>query len=171
MTVTAAEEATPTGRPPRIGPLFEWLVWGYAVAILVGETFSGRFATYGVGYVIMAVLSAILAVVAGLVDRFRPGGIVGWWTVFALIIGVLVVSAPTAGSADLNIPLLFATGIDATGARVTYIPLLQTFSSVPTTLFLTVAGLAFWALVGAWVLSLRTWRRAPRKKGEPVVRR
>ena len=171
MTVNPTPEVTPTGRPPRIGPLFEWLVWGYAIAIVLGEAFSGRFATYGSGYIVMVLLSAVLAVVAGLVDRYRPSGIVGWWTVFAMIIGVLVVSAPTAGSSDITIPLFFATGIDATGASVAYIPLLQTFSSVPTTLFLTVAGLAFWALVWAWVLSLRTWRRAPRKKGEPFIRR
>lgn len=167
MTVNPPEEVTPTGRPARIGPLFEWLVWSYAIALIIGEAFSGRFATYGAGYITMALLSAVLAMVAGLVDRFRPGGIVGWWTVFALIIGVLVVSAPTAGSSDITIPLLFATGLDATGARVAYIPILQTFAIMPTTFFLTVAGVAFWALVWAWVLSLRTWRRAPRKKGEP----
>jgi hypothetical protein len=41
---------------------------------------------------------------------------------------------------------------------------------MPATLFETFAGLAFWGLVVAWIMSLRNWRRAPRKKGEPLIK-
>jgi gluconokinase len=42
---------------------------------------------------------------------------------------------------------------------------------MPATLFETLAGVAFWGLVLAWIMSLRNWRRAPRKKGEPLFKR
>jgi hypothetical protein len=171
MTNPVDVELTPTGRPARIGRLFEALTMGYAGVIVLSEAIDGRFAQFGAGYITLTVLSALLALGAGLLDRFRPSGLVGWLTVFAMIIGVLVASAPTAGTSDWSIPLLIATAPNATGAEVIYIPLLQTFASMPATLFETLAGVAFWGLVLAWILSLRNWRRAPRKKGEPLFKR
>lgn len=162
---------TPTGRPARIGVWFEVLTIGYAGVIVLSEGVDGRFAQFGSGYITLTVLSALLALGAGLLDRFRPTGLVGWLTVFALIIGVLVAAAPTAGSSDWYIPLLIATAPNATGVDVVYVPLLQTFANMPATLFETFAGLAFWGLVVAWIMSLRNWRRAPRKKGEPLFKR
>jgi hypothetical protein len=49
--------------------------------------------------------------------------------------------------------------------------LLQTFANLPATLFETLAGVAFWGLVVAWIMSLSNWRRAPRKKGGPLFKR
>jgi len=165
MTNPVDAAATPTGRPARIGLLFEVLTMGYAGVIVLSEAIDGRFAQFGAGYITLTVLSALLALGAGLLDRYRPTGLVGWLTVFALIIGVLVAASPTAGSSDWFIPLLIATAPDATGAQVVYIPLLQTFANLPATLFETLAGVAFWGLVVAWIMSLSNWRRAPRKKG------
>jgi hypothetical protein len=163
MTGTPAGEVPSTDRPPGIGPLFQWLVWASAIGLVVGEAFGGRFVSLGAGFVTLVFLSAVLAVVAGLFDRFRPGIFVGWWTVLAVIMAVLVVAAPTAGSSDWNIPLIFATSVDATGASVPYMPLLQTFANPPSTIFLTISGFAFWALVWAWFLSLRARGRSPRR--------
>jgi hypothetical protein len=137
---------------------------GYAGLIVLSEALDGRFALLGAGYITLTVMSAVLAVVAGLLDRFRPSMFVGWFTVFAVIIAVLVAASPTAGTSDWNIPLLFATAPSDTGAAGTYIPLLQTFANPPASVFETLAGVAFWGLIVAWFLSLRSGRRTARKK-------
>ena len=155
---------TPTDRPAGIGLWFQILTMGYAGLIVLSEALDGRFALLGAGYITLTVMSAVLAVVAGLLDRFRPSMFVGWFTVFAVIIAVLVAASPTAGTSDWNIPLLFATAPSDTGAAGTYIPLLQTFANPPASVFETLAGVAFWGLIVAWFLSLRSGRRTARKK-------
>jgi len=164
MTNPVDAEVTPTGRPARIGLWFQVLTMGYAGVIVMSEAIDGRFALLGAGYITLTVMSAVLALGAGLLDRFRPSVFVGWITVFAVIIAVLVAAAPTAGTSDWNIPLLFATAPSASGAEVTYIPLVQTFANPPASAFETLAGVAFWGLILAWFLSLRNGRRAAQKK-------
>jgi hypothetical protein len=156
--------ATPTDRPAGIGLWFQVLTMGYAGVIVLSEALDGRFALLGAGYITLTVMSAVLALVAGLLDRFRPSIFVGWFTVFAVIIAVLVAASPTAGTSDWNIPLLFATAPSDTGAAGTYIPLLQTFANPPASVFETLAGVAFWGLIVAWFLSLRSGRRVAQKK-------
>jgi hypothetical protein len=155
---------TPSDRPAGIGLWFQILTMGYAGLIVLSEALDGRFALLGAGYITLTVMSAVLAIVAGLLDRFRPSIFVGWFTVFAVIIAVLVAASPTAGTSDWNIPLLFATAPSDTGAAGTYIPLLQTFANPPASVFETLAGVAFWGLIVAWFLSLRSGRRATQKK-------
>jgi len=164
MSNPVDDAATPTDRPAGIGLWFQVLTMGYAGVIVLSEALDGRFALLGAGYITLTVLSAVLAVVAGLLDRFRPSMFVGWFTVFAVIMAVLVAAAPTGGTSDWNIPLLFATAPSDTGAAATYIPLVQTFANPPASVFETLAGVAFWGLIVAWFLSLRSGRRAAQKK-------
>ncbi len=156
--------ATPTDRPAAIGMWFQVLTLGYAGVIVLSEALDGRFALLGAGYITLTVLSAVLALVAGLLDRFRPSMFVGWFTVFAVIMSVLVAAAPTGGTSDWNIPLLFATAPSDTGGTATYIPLVQTFANPPASVFETLAGVAFWGLIVAWFMSLRSGRRVAKKR-------
>jgi len=165
MSNPADAEVTSTDRPAGIGLWFQILTMGYAGVIVLSEAIDGRFALLGAGYITLTVMSAVIALVAGLLDRFRPSIFVGWFTVFAVIIAVLVAASPTGGTSDWNIPLLFATSPSATGVTVTYIPLVQTFANPPASVFETLAGVAFWGLIVAWFLSLRSGRRAAQKKG------
>ena len=165
MSNPADAEVTSTNRPAGIGLWFQVLTMGYAGVIVLSEAIDGRFALLGAGYITLTVMSAVIALVAGLLDRFRPSIFVGWFTVFAVIIAVLVAAAPTGGTSDWNIPLLFATAPSDTGAATTYIPLVQTFANPPASVFETLAGVAFWGLIVAWFLSLRSGRRAAQKKG------
>jgi hypothetical protein len=163
-----SETLTPTGGLPRVGVWFEILSLGYAGVIVVSELLNGHVASMGGGYLALTILSAVLAAIAGLVDIFRPGRIVGWWVVFAVIMAVIVVATPSSGTSEWFVPLFFATGVDATGAHVAVVPILQTFANPPTTFFLSLSGIAFWGLVVAWAMSLRTWRRAPKRRTEGV---
>ena len=165
MSNPADAEVTSTDRPAGIGMWFQVLTMGYAGVIVLSEAIDGRFALLGAGYVTLTVLSAVLALGAGLLDRFRPSIFVGWLTVFAVIMAVLVAAAPTGGTSDWNIPLLFATSPSDAGAATTYIPLVQTFANPPASVFEMLAGIAFWGLIVAWFLSLRSGRRAAQKKG------
>jgi hypothetical protein len=164
MSNPADAEVTSTDRPAGIGMWFQVLTMGYAGVIVLSEAIDGRFALLGAGYVTLTVLSAVLALGAGLLDRFRPSIFVGWLTVFAVIMAVLVAAAPTGGTSDWNIPLLFATSPSDAGAATTYIPLVQTFANPPASVFEMLAGIAFWGLIVAWFLSLRSGRRAAQKK-------
>lgn len=164
MSNPADAEVTPSDRPARVGLWFQILTMGYAGVIVLSEAIDGRFALLGAGYITLTVLSAVLALGSGLLDRFRPSIFVGWLTVFAVIMAVLVAAAPTGGTSDWNIPLLFATAPSDTGAAATYIPLVQTFANPPASVFETLSGVAFWGLIVAWFLSLRSGRRAAQKK-------
>lgn len=169
MSQTSADDRTPTGQDPQLGRPFQIVALVSAGTIVVaqlGILLSAGAATSadpGLFFALWAIC-VLFTVIAALRDMFRPGRAVPWLMLGAVLLAVMVASGSSQGAGGIRVPLFYEVGTNVEGSSFAYSPLLQTFRSLPYTLFVTLGDLGFWGVAIAWVMTLIKWRRKPKPR-------